>query len=288
MKICIVTDEISADPETAIELGVEWGVHDFELRGFYSERVPLISPYQKQRLKDSLDRYSARIVAISPGIFKIPFPASDSGEFPVATIDRSLFDQWYATKQILEHHLTDLLPRSLDFANEFGANLVIIFGFDRAGADPGFPPDDAMMFLAEAAARAQDSGINLALENEFGFFADTGARSANILQAVNHPALGMNWDPGNAFLSGEKPFPDGYKQIGKFVRHVHYKDASWDSMGKPVVVEDGRIDLKGQIEALRQDGYSGYISIETHLRPKITMARSALEKLRQWINIPDQ
>jgi hypothetical protein len=33
MKISIVTDEISSDVETAIELGLEWGVRDFELRG---------------------------------------------------------------------------------------------------------------------------------------------------------------------------------------------------------------------------------------------------------------
>ena len=35
VKLAIVTDEISADPETAIELGAEWGIHDFELRGVF-------------------------------------------------------------------------------------------------------------------------------------------------------------------------------------------------------------------------------------------------------------
>lgn len=43
MKVCIVTDEVSADPETAIELGVEWGVSDFELRGVGTSRVPYLS-----------------------------------------------------------------------------------------------------------------------------------------------------------------------------------------------------------------------------------------------------
>ena len=60
MKVCIVTDEISADPETAIELGVDWGVKDFELRGYYYDRVPEISNHQRQRLHETLDQYDAR------------------------------------------------------------------------------------------------------------------------------------------------------------------------------------------------------------------------------------
>jgi hypothetical protein len=34
MILSIVTDEISADLETVIELGAEWGISQFELRGF--------------------------------------------------------------------------------------------------------------------------------------------------------------------------------------------------------------------------------------------------------------
>ncbi|HEU4746298.1 MAG TPA: hypothetical protein VFS61_13720, partial [Anaerolineales bacterium] len=70
MKISIITDEVSADPETAIELGAEWGIHDFELRGFFTDRAPRFSAYQKQRLRDALDEFQARIVAIGPGLFK--------------------------------------------------------------------------------------------------------------------------------------------------------------------------------------------------------------------------
>ncbi|NJN95948.1 MAG: hypothetical protein HC875_18490 [Anaerolineales bacterium] len=70
MKISIVTDEISADPETAIELGVEWGIHDFELRGFYTDRVPHLSAYQVERMGDILATHQARIIAISRGCSK--------------------------------------------------------------------------------------------------------------------------------------------------------------------------------------------------------------------------
>ena len=73
MNISLITDEISADPETAIEIGKEWGISDFELRGYFNERVPCFSDFQKNKIKDILDHYQARIIAISPGLFKIPY-----------------------------------------------------------------------------------------------------------------------------------------------------------------------------------------------------------------------
>ena len=50
MIISIVTDEMSGDPETAFELGLEWGVSHFELRGVYGQRVPRLSPHARHRL----------------------------------------------------------------------------------------------------------------------------------------------------------------------------------------------------------------------------------------------
>lgn len=64
MKISIVTDEISADPETAMELAREWGIHAVELRGFGTDRVPDFTPFQKQRLRELLDAYEMELVAI--------------------------------------------------------------------------------------------------------------------------------------------------------------------------------------------------------------------------------
>lgn len=284
MKICLLTDEISADPESAIELGAEWGVLDFELRGYFLDRVPLLTPYQQQRLTEILEQFSARIAAISPGIFKIPFPAAAHEAFPVAAIDRMIYDQWSQLKTNLDYHLNELLPRSLDFANALGAPLVIIFGFDRAGAPAGFPSDEILNVLMRAAEKAKAADKQLALENEAGYWADGGERTAAILESVNHPNLGANWDPANAFIAGENPYPDGYQQIAPWVRHVHFKDAVRDSRGIARYAGEGQIDWSGQIQALNRDGYTGYISIEPHLSPKIAAARLMLERLIKLID----
>jgi len=284
MKISIITDEISSDPETAIELGVAWGVGDFELRGFFTDRAPRFSDYQKQRLRDLLSEHQARIVAIGPGLFKMAFPAQQAPRSALSWMDRNGYESWSEATRAVKYHLNELLPESLDYANELGAHLVVIFGFDRAGAPPGEPPEEALNCLRLAAERAEAAGLELALENEAGFWADTGARTAHIVRAINHPALGINWDPGNAFFAGDLPYPDGYAAVQRLVRHVHFKDADREKNGDPHYSLEGQINWADQIKALSADGFEGFISIETHLRPKVAAGRAALERLRTLIN----
>lgn len=283
MKISIITDEISADPETAIELGTEWGVHDFELRGFFTDRAPRLSAYQKQRLKDVLIEYQARIVAVGPGLFKFAYPSPSAPRLPLGWMDLAGYENWAEAQRLHHYHLNELLPASLDYANELGAQLVIIFGFDRAGAPPGPPPDEVLNCLRLAAERASAAGLDLAIENEDGFWADTGARSAQIVRAINHPSLGINWDPGNAFFAGDEPYPAGYEEVRGLVRHVHFKDARRDSDGTLRYISEGQVEWAGQMRALSADGYDGFISIETHMRPKVAAARAALERLRALV-----
>jgi sugar phosphate isomerase/epimerase len=80
--------------------------------------------------------------------------------------------------------------------------------------------------------------------------------------------LKVIWDPANASILGETPFPDGYAKLPPDrIAHVHAKDCSvkehkptWGALG-----EMG-LDWKGQIAALVRDGYTGGISLETHWR----------------------
>jgi sugar phosphate isomerase/epimerase len=135
--------------------------------------------------------------------------------------------------------------------------------------------------LARAAERAGSMGITLAVENEEGFWADTGERTAALVRAIGHPALGVNWDPGNAYCAGDEPYPTGYRAVRDLIRHVHFKDARRGIDGAADYVAEGEIDWEGQMRALAADGYGGFISVETHLRPKVGSARQLLDRLRR-------
>lgn len=283
IRISLITDELSGDPETAIEMAVGWGIRHFELRGFFTDRVPRLSAYQKHQLRCVLDDYSGQIIALAPGLFKIAYPPRAAARWSFGCLDAPSYESWEAAHRSVQVHLHELLPAALDYAAELGAGKIIIFSFDRAGAPPGSPPDEVLDILRLAAERAASAGMVLAVETEEGFWADTGARSAALIKAVNHPALRLNWDPGNSFCAGDTPFPTGYEAVKGIVEHVHFKDARRLPDGSAEFVIDGQIDWQGQISALVKDGYDGFISIETHQRPKIAAARASFERLKALI-----
>jgi sugar phosphate isomerase/epimerase len=281
MEISLITDEISADPETAIELGVEWGVKNFELRGYYAERVPRLTSYQKDKLQEVLERYQARIVALSPGLFKFPLPTQKWECFPVATIEADIHPKWKTAYDLAQVHLNEILPESIAYARELGTTLLLAFSFQRGGQSTEHVPDVVLESLRKAAEMTAAAGMKLAIEVEAGFWADTGSRCADMLKAINHPALGVNWDPANAFEAGDDPYPDGYLHIRNYLAHVHFKDIRRLPDGRHEYVVGGDVDWAGQIQALARDGYPGFISIETHMQPKVSSNQRALQELRK-------
>src|SRR5262249_30068175 len=74
MHVSIVTDEVSSDPETALEVISSWGVKCVELRGIGDQRYPRISDYWHYRLPQLLDEFGLKVIAISPGLFQMEPP----------------------------------------------------------------------------------------------------------------------------------------------------------------------------------------------------------------------
>src|SRR5258706_7568384 len=181
IKISLVTDELSGDPETAIEVAVAWGVRHFDLRGIHTDRAPRLSPYQKHQLRGALDDYGAEIIALSPGLFKMAYPPKAAYRWSFGCLDAASFESWTETHRQVQYHLHELLPAALDYAGELGAKRVVIFAFARGEADPGPPPEEVCNILRLAAERASAAGIVLVVETEDGFWADTGERTAALI-----------------------------------------------------------------------------------------------------------
>ena len=130
------------------------------------------------------------------------------------------------------------------------------------------------------------------LENEFSCNVATGVEGAAMVKAVNSPALGLNWDPGNAYAAGElKPYPDGYDALDKKrVWHMHLKDAAPNPKGGEAVwmpIGAGKIDYVEQFRALLKNDYDGTMSLETHYlntaKDKEASSRESMEGLLKVI-----
>ena len=187
------------------------------------------------------------------------FPADSQGaQGPLhLAVERTLDDQ------------LPLLERAIELARYFDTNLIRIFAFWRGPELTDGIIEQIAEGLRPGVRRAEDAGIVLGLENEHACTLGTAVETVRVLEMIDSPSLKAIWDPGNAFAAGELPYPDGYEAIKPYVVHVHVKDAVTGPDGKKAwtVVGEGEIDYRGQIAALRADGYQGLLSLETHYKP---------------------
>lgn len=283
MDIAIVTDEISADPETAFELGLEMGIEHFELRGVHNGRIPRIDSHTRVRLLRAVRDFGITVSAVSPGLFKMPLPSAEPARSNLGWMDAGFFRQWQDARAAMRDHLDNLLPETIDFAGETGAHFIIAFSFHRGGAPGGPAPTVATDYIQAAAERVRAAGLELLIETEESFWADTGERTAAMVETIGAGRVGVNWDPANSFFEEDAPFPTGYGHLRPYVRNVHFKDARRGADGHVSVVADGEIDWRGQIHALVRDGYAGCIAIEPHLERPVAAVRNSLKRLRSLI-----
>jgi sugar phosphate isomerase/epimerase len=142
---------------------------------------------------------------------------------------------------------------------------VRVFSYWRT-IEPARCFDAIVEALSSLADQAAAQGLIVGLENEHACNIGTAEESARVLNALRHPSLQLVWDPANALVAGEDPFPHGYNLLPKGrIAHVHAKDCHMEG-DKPVWGPLGtrHVKWKEQIDALLTDGYRGFISLETH------------------------
>ena len=277
MKLSVITDEISQDVEHAVRVMGEYGVRGAELRGVWNVNIADIDDATARRAKKLLDANGIQVSSIASPFYKCDLyeeGAEVKGPMHLAT-PRDLSEQM------------DMLHRCMDLAHFFETPIIRVFSFWKRGELTPEIEKRIVDSFAEPVKVAERKGVVLALENEHSCYLGTGAEVARVARAVGSPHLRLCWDPGNALCAGETPYPDGYNAVRDLVVHVHVKDGVLeDGTVRFVVVGVGAIDYAGQFEALRQDGYTGWISLETHARidgDSERASRLCLQALREWI-----
>lgn len=128
--------------------------------------------------------------------------------------------------------------------------------------------------LKEAAVYAESKGVVLCLENH-GTLAGKGEQVKTILDAVNSPALKANPDTGN-FMCVNQDSVEAVKIVAPMAGSVHFKDFRWAKPeetehvyegleGSRVIgtsIGEGDVDLPKVVQALRDAGYAGFLTIE--------------------------
>jgi sugar phosphate isomerase/epimerase len=279
-RLGIITDEIGEDFGAALDFISQYSLQYCEVRDLWKKNVMNVSREDLDRAKGLIEKHKLHVSDIASPIFKYNLP-----EVPAVAEKSDMFGASFTDKDS-----DKLLAKSFELADFFGTKKVRIFAYLRVKPeDAGKAYPIIRERLAKAAEKAKQSGIILVLENEHTCNVGTGKELGRILRDVNSPNLRGNWDPGNATMLGEVPYPDGYLEVKGLFAHMHAKDSKREANGKMkwMPVGGGMVDWKGQIKALREDHYEGTISLETHYRRpdgnKMESTRESLEGLLKII-----
>ena len=256
-RIAAITDEFSPDIDKAVASMASIGMTGAELRMLYGKNILDLTDEELDRAVALCRAHGLEIISIASPVLKCVLP--DAPE-----VDARFQQDSFNAK----HTIADqprLAERAFQIAERTGAKIIRVFSYWRT-VRPEECFDRIVAALRDLAGLAARRGLIIGLENEHACNIGTGAETAKVLAAIDHPNLKVVWDPANAYVAGEIPFPDGYGKIpANRIVHVHAKDChvdghkvSWGPLAECTV------DWNGQIAALVRDGYKGWISLETH------------------------
>lgn len=257
IPIAAITDEYSPDLETALDAMVETGMTGAELRVLWGKNIMDLTQDELARARDAVQSRGLQTISIASPLLKCVLPGAPD-------IDTRFQHDVFASKHKFEDQ-PKLAEHAFHIAKFLGARIVRVFSYWRT-----VQPDACFGGVIEALDKlcraAAPEGLIIGLENEHACNIATATETARVLDVLSHDNLKVVWDPANCYISGENPFPNGYRKLPvSRIAHVHAKDCHIDGH-KPVWGPLGTrtVDWKGQMAALKADGYAGYVSLETH------------------------
>lgn len=238
-RLGAATDVFSPDVAAAASEMRRLGLQGAELRTINGQNILEAGAEEVKRGLSALHENKLTIVAIASPLLKCDL------------------DEWKKQSQHVD--------RVFDLANLASARIVRVFSGTRV-AEPATAFERVVDILQDLADKANYRGLIIGIENDRACNVSTAQEMAGVLAAIDHSNLQVVWDPASAYISGEKPFPSGYQMLDATrIALVHAKDCTLEGH-KPVwePLGDGDIDWQGQIDSLAEDGYDGFINLETY------------------------
>lgn len=257
-RLGVISDEISQDFETVAKVSAEFGLAAVEIRSVNNKPPHAL---------DAGDIVHIKRVAADAGLaicgIATPFYKCD--------IDN--------TDERTEH--LEILRKCAAIAHALGTNLLRCFAFWNTGRTLE-RWDEIVGAFEEPLRIAEAEGVVLGMENESSTSLSTAALTRRFIDEIARPNVRAIWDPANELYAdgGVTPYPDAYEVLKPVMIHGHMKDGARNADGKleSVPVGEGLIDWSGQFQRYIEDGYEGYLCLETHWRPKKALAEDLVNR----------
>lgn len=224
--------------------------------------VQLHAPHKTTRTKQHAEQFLARLKQLGIRISVVfgGFEGESYADIPTVSRTVGLVPPATRTERLRE------MNEISDFAR--------LLGVDAVGLHIGFVPHDAadplhgevVAVTRQLCDHCKANGQNLHLE--------TGQEAADtlleFLSEVGRDNLFVNFDPANMILYGSGEPIEALRKVGRWVRSVHCKDATWaarpgQEWGAEVPLGDGAVGMETFLRTLKDLGYAGPLTIEREI-----------------------
>lgn len=249
-KLAILTDEVSQELDQVISFAREFHLDGIELRSLFGRAFKDLTRDDISQIRDRCAEAGIAIAGCASPVFKCDLDSQSD----------------------IDAHV-DMFRRAVDTAVELNSDVVRVFTF-LCRSHPATSDDlkRAASHFGRLLEAVRGTNVRVGVENEASCIVATGAETREFLSHLpNDPQLGVVWDPCNVlYVDGTNdPVIDDFPLIKDRVMHVHLKDALRDGEKAAqtcIELGSGGVNLPAQITALRELGYAGWITLETHWR----------------------
>lgn len=154
--------------------------------------------------------------------------------------------------------------RCLSLAKEIGAPNIT--------TEPGGPLEGRLwgeclkMFIEElkpVVEHAEKVQVPLLVEPEPDLLIETAEQYLEFASKIQSPFLGLNFDIGHSFCVKDDPAAT-IRKLGPLIKHVHLEDIAATRVHHHLVPGEGVIDFGSTLTALKEIGYTGWVTIELY------------------------
>jgi len=155
----------------------------------------------------------------------------------------------------------DDLDAELGIAERLGADLVRVWAGDDDYAErtpEGW--DAAVADLRTAADRAADRDLGLVVERHRGSFTDATEGARRLIEAVDRPNCGLNWQPNFDNPAGE--VVASARELAGLSDNVHLQTVPEPGSFERCPLAEGYYDVSAVLEAFDAAGFEGHFEVE--------------------------
>jgi sugar phosphate isomerase/epimerase len=278
MKLAFSTNAYLKYPfDQAVERLARIGYAGVEIMADVPHAWPAyLLPEQKQAIRHALARHKLQI--------------SNINAFMMNAIDdrrqKYWHPSWIEPDVNYRNIRIDHTKRALTLAKELGSPCITT---EPGGpVEPGASWQAALKLFVEmlkpVIEHAEKENVLLLIEPEPGLLIETADQFVELMQHLDSPAVGLNFDIGHFYCVKDDPATT-VPRLARYTRHYHLEDIAATRVHHHLVPGEGAIDFAATLAAIKATGYAGWITVE--LYPYVDdpdpAARTAFERVSKLL-----